>query len=376
MPAVHPRSYCVVSLDRIAQNYRAIHQAVGSDVSLACIVKSEAYGHGMLAVARRLETCGATWLAVSSVQEGVALREGGVRAEVLVLGGVFADEWREALASDLTPVVHSLEELPVLEEAALRLQRKTRFHLKLDTGMGRLGTRATAPEIAHALAPLQAATLDGLMTHFASPGNFRTHQTDEQLGVFENMTAQLAALGIRPAHLHMASSNATAYDSPHAWKRMVRPGISLYGYISPAEGDAPVPRFAVEPALTWRARAITVKEIEAGATVGYGATFIAPHRMRIAVLAAGYADGVQPRLANRGHVIAHGRLAPIIGAVSMNLTTIDVTGVPELQPGDDVTLLGREGDTSIDAQQIAMAAGGIAYHVLCAIKPHIPRIYE
>ena len=370
------RSYVIVSRQQIRDNYRAVCQTVGPGVTVAAVVKADAYGHGMVEVARVLEAEGAGWLAVSSVDEGVALREAGVRAEVLVMAGVLPYEWEALLEKRLTPVVHALEELPLLETAAARLERPAAFHLKIDSGMGRLGTRASAAQIAAALEPLRAASLQGLMTHFASAADFTTPQTDEQVAVFEAMAAELRERGIAPRYLHLSSTNAMAYPRPQSWKSMVRPGHAIYGYVSPARGSHRTPCLVVRPALTWRARVVAVKDLPAGAPVGYGASFVAPRAMRIAIIAAGYADGVQHRLGNRGKVIAHGKAAPIVGTVSMDLTTIDVSAVPELRAGDEVTLLGREGGVVLDAQQIAKTAGTISYNVLCGIKPRVRRIYE
>ncbi len=175
--------------------------------------------------------------------------------------------------------------------------------------------------------------------------------------------------------MHFASTNAIAYPRRGAWLSLVRPGHAIYGYVSPARGPAPPAVLAVKPALAWRARIVSVKDIPAGSKVGYGGSFVALGPMRLAVLAAGYADGVPHRLSNKGKVIAGGRFAPIVGTVSMDLTTIDITHSPALQPGDEVTLLGSEGDVSLDAQQIARTAGTISYNVLCGISARVRRFY-
>jgi alanine racemase len=175
--------------------------------------------------------------------------------------------------------------------------------------------------------------------------------------------------------MHFSSTNAIAYPRRNAWLSLVRPGHAIYGYVSPARGPAPPPLFGVKPALSWRAKIITVKDVPAGARIGYGGSFAAPGPMRIAVLAAGYADGIPHRLSNRGKVIAGGRFAPMVGTVSMDLTTIDITQSPQLRPGGEVTLLGREGDVTLDAQQIARTAGTISYSVLCGISARVKRFY-
>jgi alanine racemase len=213
------------------------------------------------------------------------------------------------------------------------------------------------------------------MSHFASATDFTSPQTEEQIAAFRCMTEALDALGIRPVLMHFSSTNAIAYPRREAWLSLVRPGHAIYGYISPTRGNAPDPIFSVEPALTWKAKIVTVKDVPAGARIGYGGSFHAATPMRIAVIAAGYADGILHRLSNKGRVIAAGRFAPIVGTVSMDVTTIDVSEAPHLAPGDEVTLLGREGEASLDAQQIARSAGTISYNVLVGIGPRVRRFY-
>ena len=241
--------------------------------------------------------------------------------------------------------------------------------------MNRLGTCATAAEIAKAISSLRNARVEGLLSHFASAADFTSQQTEEQIEEFNRMWSALATLGVRPALRHFASTNAIAYPRRGAWLSLVRPGHAIYGYVSPARGHAPPPVLSVKPALSWKTRIVSVKDVTRESKVGYGGSFVAPGPMRLAVLAAGYADGVPHRLSNRGKVIAGGRFAPIVGTVSMDLTTIDITHSPQMQPGDEVTLLGREGEVALDAQQIARTAGTISYNVLCGISARVKRFY-
>jgi alanine racemase len=222
---------------------------------------------------------------------------------------------------------------------------------------------------------LRNARVEGLLSHFASAADFSTPQTEEQIAEFHEVRRQLAARGVRPRLLHFASTNAIAYPRIREALSLVRPGHAIYGYVSPARGHAPAPILKVQPVLSWRTRIITVKDVPAGAKVGYGGSFVAAAPMRLAVLSAGYADGVPHRLSNKGKVIAGGHFAQIVGTVSMDLTTIDVTNCPNVRPGDEVTLLGREGDLSLDAQQIARTAGTISYNVLCGISGRVKRFY-
>ena len=241
--------------------------------------------------------------------------------------------------------------------------------------MCRLGTRASAEEIAAALALYPFVKLEGLMTHFASVSDFRTEQTDEQTKCFFDVVRALQALGVTCPYVHSSSTGGVAYRSPDVWGNLVRPGHGIYGYVSPPRGSGPSSRIKVKPVMCWKAAVLTVKEIPAGAQVGYGGIFKAPERMRIAVLAVGYADGVPHRLSNRGRVIVCGKYAPILGAVSMDLLTIDVTHCPEVRIGQPVTILGSEGGLTIDAQEIARQAGTISYSVLCGISSRVKRVY-
>ncbi len=357
------------------RNYRSVRAVSGTGVAVMAVVKANAYGHGAVEVARVLVAEGVEWLAVSSVNEGVTLRRAGIEKPILVMSGFLAHEWPALTDSRLTPVVHSLEGLRAFDQLARESGKSSDYHLKIDSGMYRLGTRAAADDIIAALRAATHAKLNGLMTHFASPADYTSDQSDEQIVYFAGIIEQLRAVGFSPPNVHMSSTNALAYKRNPAWLTMVRPGHALYGYVSPARGDAPKPVLDVKPILTWRAKILTVKEIPAGARVGYGGSFRAPEPLRIAVVAAGYADGVPHRLANRGKVIAAAKLVPILGTVSMDLTTIDVSHTTSLGPGDEVTLLGREGAVSIDAQQIARMAGTISYAILCGIGDRVQRVY-
>lgn len=349
---------------------------VGPDVEVCGVVKADAYGHGAGEVARVLVANGAKRLAVSSVDEGVNLRCGGIRdTRVLVMGGFLPYEGEAIVEYDLTPVAHSLDQVRELDQLARASGKPLRFHLKLDSGMGRLGTRAAASEVAAALAGVRHACVEGLMTHFASAADYTTGQTEQQLAYFHAMAADLKTAGIDAPCLHTSSTNAIGYGRTEGWHNMVRAGHALYGYVSPARGDAPPQRLDVHPALTWKAKILAVKDIPEGTLVGYGGMFRAPRPMRIGIIGAGYADGVFHRLSNRGKVIADGKLSPILGAISMDLTTIDLSHTSALRPGDDVTLLGEDGEVRLDAQQIARVAGTISYNILCSISARVRRIY-
>ena len=374
-PSLPYRSWVEVSRAQIARNFLSIRDAVGAGVEVMPVVKADAYRHGAVEVSRTLTASGARWLAVSNTEEGVALRDAGIETRILVMAD-FLPFTREALlARNLTPVIHSLAALRELDNLAGARNERVRCHLKIDSGMGRLGVRAPAPEIANTILACRNVEVEGLMTHFASAGNYQGAQTDEQIELFESVIHFLSQANINPSLIHLSSTIPVAYARRRAWRGMVRPGHAIYGYVSPVRGHAPGEIIDVSPALTWRATILSVKDVPAGALVGYGGMFRAARPTRLAILAAGYADGIPHRLSNRGSVIVGGKLAPIIGAVSMDLTTIDATDAPQVQVGDAVTLLGREGDAVIDAQSIAKLAGTISYGVLCGIHARVKRVY-
>ena len=377
-PRVHAmpyRSWVEVSRPQIAANYQAIRRVVGPETEIMPVVKADAYRHGAVEVSRTLEQQGARWLAVSNTDEGIALREAGIHARILVMAD-FLPFTREAmLAHRLTPVVHSLEDIAELDRLAQKFGETVRFHLKIDTGLSRLGVRAQSSAIVEALAGARHVELEGLMSHFASAANYQTRQTEEQMAVFDEAVSGLAAAGIRPKLMHLSATIPIAYGRRRAWRGMVRPGHAIYGYVSPARGHSPAKILEVRPALSWRATVLSVKELPAGVLVGYGGMFRTVRPTRVATLAAGYADGVPHKLSNRGNVIVHGRFAPILGAVSMDMMSVDISEVPQTKVGDAATLLGSEGSARIDAQEIAKIAGTISYSVLCGIHARVKRIY-
>jgi alanine racemase len=369
------RCWVEVSRAQIAANYQAVRKVVGAGVEVMPVVKADAYRHGAIEVSRTLEEQGAKWLAVSNTDEGVSLRDAGIKARILVMADFLPFTREVMLAYNLTPVIHSFADLKDLNRLAAARAEKCRYHLKIDTGMGRLGVDPDAGEIAEAILSAKNVELEALMTHFASAANYQTSQTEQQSTLFDRLAEDLHKAGVHPALVHLSSTIPVAYGRQTVWRNMVRPGHAIYGYVSPARGHAPGKILNVKPALTWRATVLSVKDLPAGSLIGYGGMFRATRPMRVAVLAAGYADGVPHRLSNRGSVIVNGKLAPIIGAVSMDLTSIDVSEAPETRVGDAVTLLGSEGKLSIDAQQIARLAGTISYSVLCGIHARVKRIY-
>src|SRR6185437_1499882 len=274
------RCYVEISRSRIASNYRAVCKATGSGVEVMGVVKADAYGHGSVEVSRILIREGARWLAVSSVDEGVTLRSAGVDSRILVMAGVMPWERSAVREYRLTPAVHSVSEIASFHQADAPLD----IHLKIDTGLNRLGSLAHADEIAGALKNSPGIRLEGLMSHFASAADFTSPQTEAQIQMFDGMVAALERFGVRPPLTHCASTNAIAYVRPGVAKTLVRPGHAIYGYVSSPRGHAPASALHVSPALSWKTRIVAVKDLPAGARVGYGGTYTTQGPTRAAIL--------------------------------------------------------------------------------------------
>jgi alanine racemase len=362
----------VVDLCAIAQNLRAIRGVLHPATQLLAVVKANAYGHGCLEVARSLVAAGADHLGVACVEEGIALRLAGVQLPILVMGPTLPDAAEEILEYQLDPVVCDLPVAERLSHVAKQAGRPIRVHLEVDTGMARLGVSpGEAPAYGAKLAGLPGLRLEGLMSHFASAEADELASAQEQLARFLEVDRALRAAGLLAARRHMANS-AGLLALPDSHFEMVRPGILLYGY-------APSPRLgaglALRPALTLRTRIAALRDVPPGQGVSYGHTFVAPRALRLATLPLGYADGVRRALSNRGEVLVRGRRAPIVGRVCMDMTVVDVSAIPGTAVGDEVVLIGRQGDAAITADEVAAAAGTISYEVLAGIGPRVPRLY-
>lgn len=376
-PAVGSSNWAEVSLDALRENFRAVRKHVGEGVSICAVVKADAYGHGAPACAGALEAEGAPWFGVTGTEEAMALRGAGITARLLLMTGIWKGEEDEVVANNLTPVVWEPWHVERLEKAAQRRQALLPVHLKIDTGMTRLGASKEAlPNLCETLASSQHLRVEGVSTHFASVRD--PEKTRKQAALFEESMAVLHASGLWPALVHMANSAAILSRS-ETWKTMVRPGIALYGYSrTPVAGSAqpsdvtPPP---LRPVLSWKTRVIALKEVDAGQAVGYGGTFVTQERSRIAVLPVGYADGFHRLLSNRGRVIVRGEYAPVAGRVSMDLTTVDVSQIPAVEVGDEVTLIGESKGKTVDAREHARICETIPYEILCSISKRVPRTY-
>ncbi|HLK91861.1 MAG TPA: alanine racemase [Polyangia bacterium] len=357
-----------IDLGAVQRNLVRVRHAIGPGVRVFGVVKADAYGHGAVPVARALEPlCHA--LAVSLVEEGLELRAAGIRAPILVLGAYYNAHHDEVLAERLTPVVYDRGELEKFGAAAARRNRMADVHLKIDTGMSRLGLDPRELDAALSRLPsLPALRLSGLCTHFASADLADATPTETQLGLLRQALAGAAARGFGGLVNHAANS-AAAIRFPEARLDAVRPGLALYGAM-PSE----IVRLAdLEAALALRTRVMAVREVAPGTGVSYGGTWRAARQSRIATLPIGYADGY-PRHVRGAEVLLGGRRVPIVGVVCMDMLMIDVTDLPASALEGPVTLIGRDGGEEITVDELARRAGTINYEILCGISKRVPRV--
>jgi alanine racemase len=372
-------AWAEISLGAVVHNFRLIRKHVGAKRKILCVVKANAYGHGAVPIARALERAGADWLGVTCTAEGAELRETGCRKPILLLTGFWPGEERRILSYRLTPAVTDVAQLRLLERAAARARRPISFHLKIDTGMNRLGIRPEdIDRFVAALADCPHLKLAGTMTHFASSEVFTHDQTEQQERLFAGALERMRERGVAPGLVHQANSAAIALR-PSTWADMVRPGALLYGYhqrYEPRELCAEVAeKLPLRPVLGLRTRIISIKEAPAGAGVGYNASFVTRRPSRIAVIAAGFADGLLRRMSNVSRVIVRGRCVPVVGTVSMDLTMLDVTDLPEARVGDLVTIFGSEGPARRDVSEVAAELGTVTADLVCSLGRRVPRFY-
>jgi alanine racemase len=375
-------TWAEVSLANLRYNFGVVQRHAGADVSVCAVVKADAYGHGAVECARALEEEGARWQGVTSLDEAIPLRDAGIQGRLLLMTGFWRGEEEEIIRQRLTPTVWEPGQIELLERAAVRLGvSKHPIHLKVDTGMGRLGfPPEDLPQICAALKSAPHLAAEGLSTHLASSEVLDAPSVGEQLHRFEEARRVLRSAGFDPPIIHAANSSAMI-SRPQALYNMVRPGIALYGYYLPFERagrevSGSALRLGVKPVLTWKTRILSLREIRANQALGYGGTYITKAPARIAVLPVGYADGLNRALSSRGRVIVGESYAPIVGRISMDLTLVDVTGLSGISVGDEVILMGSTDGLNMDAQEHAALSNTVAYEILCGISKRVPRRYS
>ncbi|MGA9389562.1 MAG: alanine racemase [Candidatus Sulfotelmatobacter sp.] len=373
-------TWAEVSLTSLRQNFRAVVQHAGAGVTVCSVVKADAYGHGAVECSRALQAEGAKWLGVTSLDEAIPLREAGIESRILLMTGFWRGEETEIVRLGLTPTVWEPWHIESLQYAASSGNVPLAVHLKVDTGMGRLGVSLDElPAVLKALTGAPHLVLEGLSTHLASSEIMDAPSVAEQERRFEEAERMVRAAGLKPSLVHMANTSALI-SRRETWKNMVRPGVALYGYYLPfqragREVSGGTLRLPVKPVLTWKTRILSMRNFAANQPLGYGGTYVTKAPARVAVLPVGYADGYNRQLSNRGRVIVRDHYAPIIGSISMDLTLVDVTGIPGISVGDEVILLGTSDGLSVDALEHARLANSSPYEILCNISKRVPRRY-
>lgn len=373
-------TWAEIDLGALAANFHLVKNDVGPDVNVMAVVKANAYGHGAVECAHRLEREGADWFGVALPEEGIELRQAGITKPILCLAGFWDGQATACLQYKLTPTVYRLDIVEAIDRAARERGEIADVHVKIDTGMGRLGVRFDeVGDFITQLKRFENVRIDGLMTHFAAADEPTCGPlTRDQIKRFEDTARAFREQGFQPTFQHLANS-AGIFGQPETFTtgktNMVRPGGVLYGLwrdiLDPSHRDV-----NLHPVMSLHSRIGLLKWVPAGETVGYGCTFEASSKTLVATIPIGYDDGYMRALSNRGHAIIRGVYATVIGRISMDLTIIDVTNVPGVQVDDEVTLMGQSGNLAVTAEYLAKTAGTLSYEVTCGIGGRVPRIFK
>ncbi|MFT5285510.1 MAG: alanine racemase [Planctomycetota bacterium] len=366
------RVWADIDLDAVTHNLQLIREQAGAGIGVILVVKADAYGHGAIAISHHAVRCGVEALGVGTCSEALELRQSGITVPILVLGTIVDEEVAIALGHNIELGLHSTDRQQMLQRVARRIGVRARVHLNIDTGMGRLGVLPQrAMELLRRVHSSSHLELAGVMTHIAATEGAQAPETTAQIGEFEGVLAEARAEGLLNCSVHAANS-ACLFTGMRPIYDLVRPGISAYGVLpSTIPGSE-----RLRPALALRSQVVFIKDVPEGSTIGYGNSWRAARTTRIATLPLGYDDGVPWRLSNCGTVLLRGQFAPIVGRVSMDYTTIDVTDISDAAVGDVVTLIGKDGDQSLIVDEIAERAQTIPYEITCSVGKRVTRIYH
>jgi len=365
-----------IDLSALRYNYSRIREAVRPECGILAVVKADAYGHGFMDVALELEKLAVTAFGVAFLAEGIQLRKSGIDRPILILGGIYPGQEKKCVGFNLSTAVFDIEQAIALDSAAGRLYRKAKIHVKIDTGMGRLGVPFdTADEFFAALRGLKNIEVEGVLSHFASADELDSSGCEYTKMQAERFTQSVAAArqnGFDPLYLHIANSAAT-FGLDLTGCNLVRPGIALYGALPSADFAG---KMDLRPVMALKSRIAMLKKVGPGTSISYARRYTAEESTLVASVPVGYADGYRRALTNRGEVLVRGVRVPVIGTVCMDWIMLDVSKVPEVQVGDTVVLLGSDAEGhSIRAEELAEWSGTIAYEFFCGISKRVPRIY-
>ncbi|MCL4871862.1 MAG: alanine racemase [Anaerolineae bacterium] len=359
-----------VNLTRLTENYQAIRAGVGA-AAIMPVLKANGYGHGLVPVAQHLQTLGVPYLGVAFLEEGIMLRQAGIHTPILVMGGIIGNQVPHFLHYDLTLTASSLEKLTQIEQVAAQLGKRATVHLKIDTGMERIGVHYySAGELLHAAAASSHCEVEGIYSHFANSDNPDLSSARLQLARFKAVLAQAEQVGLRPRYRHIANSGAIL-QLPESHLDMVRPGLLFYGVYP----DETIPRtITVRPALTWKSRVVYFKVVQPGHPVSYGSTWQADHPVRLITVPVGYGDGYFRAMSGQAELLVRGRRYPVVGRICMDQLMVNIEWETAYN-GDEVILLGEQDGQQISCNELARWANTIPYEILTNINTRVPRIY-
>lgn len=369
------RVKAVISLDAVEQNFREMRKNIAEDTKMIAVVKADAYGHGAVPIAHLIEGYDYIWgFAAATAEEAVHLRENGVTKPILILGIVFEEYYPELVRDDIRMAVCEYEEAEKLSKEAVLQNKTVHIHIALDTGMTRIGY-ADIPESVEEIkkiAGLPNLEIEGMFTHFSRADEYDRSPAMVQLERYQKFSDLVEAAGVE-IPLHHCSNSAGIIRVPEANLSIVRAGITIYGIYPSSEVERDIVKLT--PVMELKSHVTYVKDVPEGAAISYGGTYVADKKRRVATIPVGYADGYPRQLSNKGWVLIHGKKAPILGRVCMDQFMVDVTEIGDVKKGDEVTLLGRDGDEFISIEEIGDLCGRFSYEFACDISPRVPRIY-
>ena len=369
------RVKAVISLDAVEQNFREMRKNIAEDTKMIAVVKADAYGHGAVPIAHLIEDHDYIWgFAAATAEEAVHLRQAGITKPILILGIVFDEYFPELVQYDIRPAVCEYDEAKKLSEEAVLQNKTVHIHIALDTGMTRIGY-ADIPESVEEIkkiAELPNLEIEGMFTHFARADEYDRSPAMVQLERYQDFSKRVEEAGV-DIPLHHCSNSAGIIRVPEANLSIVRAGITIYGIYPSSEVERDIVKLA--PVMELKSHITYVKDVPAGAAISYGGTYVADKKRRVATIPVGYADGYPRQLSNKGWVLIHGKKAPILGRVCMDQFMADVTEIDNVKKGDEVTLLGRDGDEFISIEEMGDLCGRFSYEFACDISPRVPRVY-
>lgn len=369
------RVKAVISLDAVEQNFREMRKNIAEDTKMIAVVKADAYGHGAVPIAHLIENHDYIWgFAAATAEEAVHLRQAGITKPILILGIVFDEYFPELVQYDIRPAVCEYDDAKKLSDEAVLQNKTVHIHIALDTGMTRIGY-ADIPESVEEIkkiAELPNLEIEGMFTHFARADEYDRSPAMVQLERYQDFSKRVEEAGV-DIPLHHCSNSAGIIRVPEANLSIVRAGITIYGIYPSSEVERDIVKLA--PVMELKSHITYVKDVPAGAAISYGGTYVADKKKRVATIPVGYADGYPRQLSNKGWVLIHGKKAPILGRVCMDQFMADVTEIDNVKKGDEVTLLGRDGDEFISIEEMGDLCGRFSYEFACDISPRVPRVY-